>query len=54
MNSRAAGLLVAAKPAAAPVAAAATPAAPKRKLSFKVQRELELLRQKIETLEKDF
>ncbi len=43
-----------AKPAAAPVAAAAAPApAAKRKLSFKDQRELEQLPQKIETLEKD-
>jgi len=44
----------AAKPAAAPAAAAtAAPATPRRKLSFKDQRELEQLPLKIETLEKD-
>ncbi len=39
------------KAVAAPAVAAETPAAPKRKLSYKDQRELELLPQTIETLE---
>ncbi|HEY4294093.1 ATP-binding cassette domain-containing protein [Luteibacter sp.] len=41
----------AAKAALAPAPAAATPAAPKKKLSFKEQRELELLPAKLEELE---